>query len=109
MIRKHFGVRHHPDHVGRLLHKLDWSPQKPETRALQRDEEAIALWKRKGSARSRATRRRDGKVADEASVRGETVTTEKRHESGDSRVGYAEGAGDLSPAGAFIDERGDWA
>jgi len=45
VIRKRFGVRYHPDHVGRLLHQLGWSPQKPERRALERDEAAIARWK----------------------------------------------------------------
>lgn len=45
VIRKRFGVRYHPDHVGRLLHQLGWSSQKPERRALERDEEAIARWK----------------------------------------------------------------
>jgi transposase len=46
VIRKNFGVRYHPDHVGRLMHKLGWTPQKPERRALQRDEDAVARWKR---------------------------------------------------------------
>jgi transposase len=46
VIQKHFAVRYHPDHVGRLMHKLGWTPQKPESRALQRDEDAVARWKR---------------------------------------------------------------
>jgi len=46
VIRRHFGVQYHPDHVGRLLHALRWSVQKPERRALQRDEAAITRWKR---------------------------------------------------------------
>jgi transposase len=46
VIERHFGIRYHPDHVGRLLHALHWTPQKPERRALQRDEAAIARWKR---------------------------------------------------------------
>lgn len=44
VIRKEFRVRYHPDHVGRLLHRWGWSPQKPERRALQRDEAGIARW-----------------------------------------------------------------
>ena len=48
VIERHFGIRYHPDHVGRLLHALDWSLQKPERRALQRNEAAIA----RGSGRS---------------------------------------------------------
>jgi len=39
-----FGVRYHVDHVGRLLHMLGWSPQKPERRAIERDEKGIAQW-----------------------------------------------------------------
>jgi len=39
--------------VGRLMHSLKWSPQKPETRAVERDEEAIERWKRKDWPRER--------------------------------------------------------
>jgi len=46
LIRKTFGVRYHRDHVGRLLHALGFSHQKPERRALERNEEAIDRWKR---------------------------------------------------------------
>jgi transposase len=57
VIRKNFGVRYHPDHVGRLLHQLGWTPQKPETRALQRDEQAITRWKQKDWPRIKKTPR----------------------------------------------------
>jgi transposase len=46
LIRKTFGVRYHRDHVGRLLHALGFSHQKPERRALERNEEAIERWKK---------------------------------------------------------------
>lgn len=46
LIQSAFGVQYHPDHVGRLMHSLRWSPQKPERRALERDERAIERWKR---------------------------------------------------------------
>jgi transposase len=47
VIRRHFGVALHHDHVGRFLRqRLKWSPQKPRRRARERDEEAIARWKR---------------------------------------------------------------
>ena len=46
LIERRFGVRYHRDHVGRLLHQLGWSHQKPERRAIERDEERIAEWKR---------------------------------------------------------------
>lgn len=46
VIQRNFGIQYHPDHVGRLLHSLHWSPQKPERRALERDEKAIQRWKK---------------------------------------------------------------
>jgi transposase len=46
LIWKEFRVRYHRDHVGRLLHGLGWSVQKPERRALERDEERIERWKK---------------------------------------------------------------
>jgi transposase len=46
VIERMFGVRYHRDHVGRLLGRCGWSPQKPERRARERDEAAIASWKR---------------------------------------------------------------
>jgi transposase len=46
LIRRHFGVSLHHDHVGRFLRqKLGWSPQKPKRRARERNEDAIAHWK----------------------------------------------------------------
>lgn len=44
LIEAAFGVRYHVDHIGRLLHGLGWSPQKPERRALERDEAEIRRW-----------------------------------------------------------------
>jgi transposase len=46
VIEEHFGVGYHYCHVWKLLASLGWSCQKPERRALQRDEESIAHWKR---------------------------------------------------------------
>jgi transposase len=40
-----FGVRYGERHVRRLLHQLNWSPQTPVKRAVQRDEEAIARFR----------------------------------------------------------------
>ncbi len=46
LIQRHFGVAFHHDHVGRLLRqRLNWTPQKPERRARERDEDAIAYFK----------------------------------------------------------------
>jgi hypothetical protein len=46
VIVEEFGVRYHKGHVGRLLEDLRWTPQAPITRATQRDEDAIARWRR---------------------------------------------------------------
>ena len=60
VIRKQFGVRYDPSHVWRILDALDWSAQKPERRARERDEPGIARWPKrdwpriKKSARGRA-------------------------------------------------------
>jgi transposase len=44
VIEKAFGVRYHVDHIGRILHSLGWSPQKPQRRAVERDEDRIQTW-----------------------------------------------------------------
>ena len=46
VIGREFGVYYHPNHVWRLLRQHCWSCQVPEWRAIQRDEAAIAHWKR---------------------------------------------------------------
>jgi transposase len=45
VIRVECGIGYHLTHVGRLLHTLHWSPQKPRRRARQRDEAAITQWR----------------------------------------------------------------
>ena len=44
VIRDEFDVDYHVDHIGRVLHGLGFSPQKPERRAIERDEESIQRW-----------------------------------------------------------------
>jgi transposase len=44
VIRREFGVRYHPNHVGKLLRAAGWSVQRPVRRASQRDEAAIEAW-----------------------------------------------------------------
>jgi len=46
VIENNFGVSYHPSQVWRILVALGWSCQKPESRARERDEEAIARWRR---------------------------------------------------------------
>jgi len=40
------GIRYHPGHVWRLLGASGFSCQRPERRAVERDEKAIRCWKR---------------------------------------------------------------
>lgn len=44
LIDRKFNVRYHVDHIGRLLRSMGWSPQKPERRARERNEEEIRRW-----------------------------------------------------------------
>ena len=46
VIRERFGVEYHRDHVGRVLHALGFTQQKPQRRASQRDEVAIQRWRK---------------------------------------------------------------
>ena len=45
LVRREFDVSYHPDHLGRILHDLGFSPQKPQRRAAERNEEAIERWR----------------------------------------------------------------
>ena len=45
VIREEFDVSYSNSQVSRLLKQLGWTPQVPITRAIQRDEEAIARWR----------------------------------------------------------------
>jgi transposase len=46
LIRRRFRVVYHGNHVSRLLRSLGFTPQRPERRARERDEEAIQGWVR---------------------------------------------------------------
>jgi transposase len=47
LIEKHFAVHYDPSSVWHILNAMQWSCQKPERRARERDEQAIARWRRK--------------------------------------------------------------
>ena len=47
LIKEQTGCQYHPGHVWRLLRSFGWSSQRPTGRALERDEPAIARWKKK--------------------------------------------------------------
>jgi putative transposase len=44
VVRREFGVRYHFRSLGRLLHARGWSPQRPPTRAKERDDALVAAW-----------------------------------------------------------------
>jgi transposase len=44
LIRRHFDVVYHPDHVGRLLRACGFSPQRPQPRAKERDDRRVREW-----------------------------------------------------------------
>ena len=47
VIKRQFGVEYSDVHVWRILGSMGFSSQKPERRAIERDEEAVRTWKRK--------------------------------------------------------------
>ena len=47
VIRQRFGVEYHRDHVGKILHALGFTQQKPQRRASERDEAAIQRWRKR--------------------------------------------------------------
>src|SRR5262249_15756287 len=45
LIHRHFGLAFHPEHVPKLLNRrLHWTSQKPQTKAKERDPDAIQHW-----------------------------------------------------------------
>ncbi len=55
VIWKKFRVRYHRDHVGRVLHSLGWSHQKPQKKALERKEAEIRRFVRQEWPRVKKT------------------------------------------------------
>jgi transposase len=47
VVRRHFGLDYHPEHVRKVLkRRLGWTSQKPQKKARERDEEGIRRWVR---------------------------------------------------------------
>ena len=46
LIQQSFGVRYYRGHVWKLLRQMGWSAQRPALRAKERDEAAIAKWRK---------------------------------------------------------------
>ena len=47
LVQREFGVRHHPRYLERPLRAHGYTAQRPATRAKERDESAIAAWRRR--------------------------------------------------------------
>ena len=45
LVEREFGVAYHPSHLGRLLHSLGLSCQKPKRRSKEQDPEAVKAWR----------------------------------------------------------------
>jgi len=45
VIEKLTGVGYHPGHVWKILRQMNWSLQRPASRAKERDEEKVRQWK----------------------------------------------------------------
>src|SRR5215475_3563582 len=46
MIRRHFGISYHPEHVRKILKsRLGWTSQKPRRKARERDDKEVERWK----------------------------------------------------------------
>ena len=57
IIARNFGASYHRDHIGRLMKSLGFSWQKPQKRAMERDEARIEQWKREEWPRIKKTPR----------------------------------------------------
>jgi len=45
LIERRFGIKYHPDYVRRLLRqRLDWTSQKPQKHARERNDEEVKRW-----------------------------------------------------------------
>jgi len=47
LVEREFGVSYNPSHLGRLLHTLGFSCQKPKRRSREQDPEAVKTWREK--------------------------------------------------------------
>jgi transposase len=47
LVQREFGISYHPSHLGRLLHALGFSCQKPKRRSREQDPQAVKTWREK--------------------------------------------------------------
>lgn len=55
VLKRLHGVSYHTGHIWRVLRSMGWSPQRPATRARERDEDAIEGWKKQEWPRLKKT------------------------------------------------------
>ena len=60
LIEKTTGVEYHPGYVGEILKRLGWSCQRPAVRAKERNEAAIAHWRKRVWPRIKKKPRQSG-------------------------------------------------
>lgn len=53
LIRERFQVVYHPNHIGRLLRSCGFTPQRPQTRAKERNDQRIRQWIRQEWSRAK--------------------------------------------------------
>ena len=44
LIEEQFKISYHRDHVGKILHQIGLSAQRPQVRGIKRDDAAVANW-----------------------------------------------------------------
>lgn len=47
LIKRQFGVSHHPAHISRIMKKIGFSRQKPRARSYRKDDQEVKEWKEK--------------------------------------------------------------
>ncbi len=62
VIRTEFGVSYHPGHVWRVLLRLGFTRQKPERRAMERDDMVVERWRKRVWPQYRQQAQRGGKT-----------------------------------------------
>lgn len=45
LVARRFGESYHPTHIGRMMHALGFSCQKPQRRSKEQDPEAVGAWR----------------------------------------------------------------
>ena len=111
LVHRKFGIRLGVTAVGRVLHELGITPQKPLRRAYERDPESIERWKRDAfpSLRARA-HRRGAKIffLDEAGVRSDHVLGRTWAPRGKTPEVATSGQRQSVNAFSAVDARGDF-